>query len=219
MVLLSGGLDSATTLFYAIKKGYDCHCLIFDYGQVHKKEIIQAKKIARISGSKFKVEKVNLSWKGSSLLDRKIRIPVNRSLKEIKKGIPTTYVPGRNTILLGLAASFAEAIGAKDVFIGAHSEDSSGYPDCRREYLTAFRKVIKTGTKAGIEGRLDLKFPLIDKTKREIIKLGCSLGVPIKLTWSCYKWDSMPCMICDSCILRAKGFKEAGLKDPLLDYA
>src|SRR3989338_826484 len=216
VVLVSGGLDSAVTLYYAVKKGYSCHCLIFDYGQRHRKEIIQAKRIARVSGSKFEVIKLDLPWKGSSLLDRAKALPQSRTIAEIKEGIPSTYVPARNTIFLSIAASFAEAIGARDIFIGAHFEDSSGYPDCRRGYLEAFKDVIDAGTKAGLEGNLRLRYPLIDKTKGDIIKLGKRLKVPFKLTWSCYKGGARPCMRCDSCILRAKGFKAVGITDPLL---
>ncbi|MBI5143750.1 MAG: 7-cyano-7-deazaguanine synthase QueC [Candidatus Omnitrophica bacterium] len=216
VVLLSGGLDSAVALYYARKRGYECYCLIFDYGQRHKKELILARKISEASGSKLKIIRLNLPWKGSSLLDRTKGLPQNRTIREIKKGIPPTYVPARNTIFLSIASSFAEAIGAHDIFIGAHFEDSSGYPDCRKEYLEAFQRVIKIGTRAGLENRLRVRYPLISKTKKEIIELGNALGVPFQSTWSCYKGAAEPCMKCDSCILRAKGFKEAGIKDPLL---
>ena len=214
VVLVSGGLDSAVTLFYAVDKGYDCHCLIFDYGQRHKKEIAGAEAIAKYAAAKFHVVKLNFPWKGSSLLDKGAGIPSDRSISEIKKGIPSTYVPGRNTIFLSIASSFAEAIGAKAVFIGAHFEDSSGYPDCRKGYLEAFDKVVRLGTRAGLGNRLALKFPLIDKSKKDIVKLGKDLGVPFGLTWSCYRGGAVPCARCDSCILRAKGFKEAGIDDP-----
>jgi 7-cyano-7-deazaguanine synthase len=217
VVLLSGGLDSAVALFIARRRGYDCHCIAFDYGQRHKKELKRAKLLARRAGARSKIVKISLPWKGSSLIDRKKRLPSNRSLEEISHGIPTTYVPARNSIFLSFAASFAEAIGAHTIFIGVHFEDSSGYPDCRREYLKLFDKVIKIGTKAGIKNRLKLEFPLVDKTKREIIKMGDRLGVPFELTWSCYKGGRRPCNRCDSCILRAKGFREAKVKDPLLN--
>ncbi len=217
IVLLSGGLDSAVTLFYAIKKGYDCQCLAFDYGQRHKQEILLARRIARRAGAKFLIMKLPLPWKGSSLLDKNKALPIDRSIKDIKKGIPSTYVPGRNTIFLAIAASFAEAIGARAIFIGAHFEDSSGYPDCRKEYLEAFDKVVRLGTKAGRDKRLSLRFPLIGKDKARIIKLGLSLGVPFQLTRSCYKGVRRPCMRCDSCILRQRGFKRARIKDPALN--
>ena len=216
VVLLSGGLDSAVTLFFAIKKGYKCHSITFDYGQRHKRELLSARRIAKAGNSELKVIKLILPWKGSGLLNKKIKLPLDRSTKQIKKGIPSTYVPARNTIFLSIATSFAEAISASFIFIGAHFEDSSGYPDCRIEYLKAFDALIRLGTKKGLEGGLALRFPLIDKTKKEIIRLGALLKVPFQFTWSCYKGGDRPCMRCDSCILRAKGFRELGLKDPLV---
>jgi 7-cyano-7-deazaguanine synthase len=216
VVLLSGGLDSAVTLFYARKKGYECHCLTFDYGQRHIKETSCARMLARRAGAGIKVMKLDLPWRGSSLTDRTLSVPSGRTAKEIKAGgIPSTYVPGRNTIFLSLAVSYAEAIGADIVFIGAHVQDSSGYPDCRKGYLRAFNDVIRSGTKRGLEGRLKLGYPLIEKDKAGIIRLGQNLGVPFELTWSCYKGGKKPCGESDSCVLRARGFEEAGIKDPL----
>jgi 7-cyano-7-deazaguanine synthase len=218
VVLLSGGLDSAVTLYMAGKAGYDCRCLVFDYGQRHKKELALAKKIARAAGADITVVKLDFPWKGSSLTDRKEKLPLRRSLGAIKSsGVPSTYVPARNTVFLSVAASFAEAIGARAIFIGAHSQDSSGYPDCRKEYLDAFALALRLGTKAGLEGQLKLKFPLIKRSKADIIRTGASLGVPFGLTWSCYAGEKEPCDSCDSCVLRAKGFKEAGLADPALE--
>lgn len=215
VVLLSGGLDSAVTLYYAMRRGFECHCLAFDYGQRHSVEMAYARKIARGAGAAFTVVKIKLPWRGSSLLDRHEQLPANRTPARIKKsGIPSTYVPARNTIFLSVAASYAEAIGAKAIFIGAHVDDSSGYPDCRLNYLKAFDRVVKLGTKRGLEKRLRLEFPLIGKNKSRIIRLGASLGVPLRNTWSCYKGGTTPCGRCDSCILRAKGFREAGLEDP-----
>jgi 7-cyano-7-deazaguanine synthase len=219
VILLSGGLDSAVALYCALKDGYDCHCLTFDYGQRHRKELALARRIARCAGAKFTIVKLALPWKGSSLLDKKMKLPSARSAGTIKdSGIPSTYVPARNTLFLSAAASFAEALGARAVYIGAHSEDSSGYPDCRKDYLEAFNNVIRLGTKAGIEKRLTLKYPLIGLSKSSIIKLGRKLNMPFKLTWSCYKGGSKPCGTCDSCVLRAEGFKEAGIKDPTVSF-
>jgi len=218
VVLLSGGLDSAVTLFWAAGEGFECHCLAFHYGQRHEKEISASRRIAEAAGARLEVVKLDLPWKGSSLVDKDMDLPNRRSIEEIKSGgIPSSYVPARNTVFLSIAASFAETIGAQAIFIGAHSEDSSGYPDCRKEYLDAFNEVIKKGTKRGIEGKLKLEFPLIDKSKNGIISLGESLAVPFHMTWSCYSGEARPCEACDSCVLRAKGFREAGMKDPLLN--
>lgn len=217
VVLLSGGIDSSTTLYYAKHKGYDCHCLIFDYEQRHRREIISAKKLAKLSGCSFKVVKFNLPWKGSALLDKKISIPERRSFREIKSRIPRTYVPARNTIFLSYAASYAETIRAKAIFIGANAVDFSGYPDCRPAYYEVFNKLIKYATKVGVKGNgIKILTPLIKKTKAQIIKLGMRLKVPYEHTWSCYNGEKRPCLKCDSCILRAKGFNEAGFIDPAL---
>lgn len=212
VVLLSGGLDSITAAYLAEKQGYEVSCLIFDYGQRHRREILSAVRLAKNAGFQYKIIKFKLSWLGSSLLDKKMKIPGGRQLSEIAKNIPTTYVPARNTIFMAFGISCAEAMGAEAVFIGANAVDYSGYPDCRPEYFEAYKKLIYCGTK---NKKIKIKTPLLYKTKAEIIKIGISLGVPHKLTWSCYKGGIRPCGKCDSCILRAKGFKEAGLKDPL----
>lgn len=217
VVLLSGGLDSAVTLFFAVDKGYDCRCVTFDYGQRNKAEITGALRLAKASGAGIEVVKLSLPWKGSSLLDGRLGMPAGRTPAEIRmSGVPSTYVPARNTIFLSMAASYAEATGARRIFIGAHSDDSSGYPDCRKDYLDAFNKAIKLGTRMGREGRLALDFPMIEKNKADIIRMGIRLGVPFEFTRSCYKSGRMPCMECDSCVLRAKGFREAGISDPAL---
>ncbi|MCX5710934.1 MAG: 7-cyano-7-deazaguanine synthase QueC [Candidatus Omnitrophica bacterium] len=214
IVLLSGGLDSATALYIAKAKGYNCHCLIFDYGQRHRKEIGSAKRIACSAKCPYQIIKISLPWKGSSLLDKSIRVK-GQGLKV--KGIPSTYVPGRNIIFLSFALSYAEAIGAKSIFIGAHAQDYSGYPDCRPDFFAAFKNVISRGTKAGVEGRpIKIEAPLINMNKSGIIKAGNKLRVPFALTWSCYRGGREPCEKCDSCYYRAKGFKEAGVKDALI---
>jgi len=212
VILLSGGLDSATSLYLAKKNGFKCFCLIFDYGQRHHKEIESAKKIVSLANCPYQVLKIKLPWKGSSLLSKNLIIPKKRNNE-----IPSTYVSARNIIFLSYALSFAETIKAEAIFIGSHSQDYSGYPDCRPEFYAAFRKIISCGTKAGVEKRrVEIKIPLINMTKASIIKLGRRLGVPFALTWSCYQGGRIPCNKCDSCYFRAKGFKEAGIKDPLI---
>jgi len=214
VVLLSGGLDSATTLYVALERGYNVLCLLFDYGQRHRKELLKAKQIAKDAGCEYKMIRFGLPWGGSSLVDKKIKIPEKRGLKEISKKIPSTYVPARNTIFVAFAVSCAEAIGAKAIFIGANAVDFSGYPDCRPEYYRVYNELIRKGTK-----RKDIKIvaPLIRKSKAEIIKIGKKLGVPYHKTWSCYKGGKKPCRVCDSCAIRARGFKEAEEEDYLID--
>jgi 7-cyano-7-deazaguanine synthase len=211
VILLSGGLDSAVTLYFARKNGFKPFCLIFDYGQRHKREIASACRLALKAGCEYKIIKISLPWKGSSLLDKKIkvtRLPGHQDTSNI----PRTYVPARNIIFLSFALSYAEAIGSETIFIGAHAQDYSGYPDCRPEFFKAFAKVIKTGTKSGTEKRgIRVIAPLLNKNKADIIRLGSYLGVPFKLTWSCYSGGKSPCGKCDSCYYRAKGFKEAGI--------
>jgi len=212
IVLLSGGLDSATTLYLARQRGYRCFCLIFDYNQKHKREIASAKRIAKITKCDFEVIKVKLPCESSSLLDKKIPIPAYRK----RRLIPSTYVPGRNLVFLSFAVSFAESLKAEAIFIGANAIDFSGYPDCRQEFYDAFKKTIKVGTKTGVQDKgIKIFTPLIKKSKAEIIRLGFRLGVPYKYTWSCYRGTKRPCGVCDSCKLREKGFKNAGIKDPI----
>ena len=206
---MSGGLDSGAALYFAKAKGYKCFCLIFDYGQLHKKEIIQAVHIAKASACAYEILKIDFPWKGSALLDRKIKVP-----EKITKGIPATYVPARNIIFLSFALSFAETIKAQAIFIGAHAQDYSGYPDCRPKFFKAFVKMAKAGTLYG--RRIKILAPLLNMNKSRIIRLGHKLGVPFGLTWSCYRGEKHPCGKCDSCYWRAKGFKEANLIDPLI---
>jgi 7-cyano-7-deazaguanine synthase len=211
IVLLSGGLDSATTLYLAKKKGYKVSCLIFDYEQRHRKEVGCAVQIAKWAKCAYKVLKISLPWKGSALLDRKIAVP-----SRFSSGIPATYVPARNTIFLSFALSFAEAVGARDIFIGANAIDFSGYPDCRPAYYRAFNSLSKLATKAGLENKaIKIHTPLIKRTKKEIVLLAKSLKVPLELTWSCYRGGKKPCGVCDSCRLRKSGFIKAGVVDPI----
>jgi 7-cyano-7-deazaguanine synthase len=213
VVLLSGGLDSATTLYYAISKRYAVRALIFDYGQRHRREIRAAITVARAARVPFKVVKISLPWKGSALLDASIRVPEKLSGK--KGSIPVTYVPARNIIFLSFAASFAEAVGAGAIFIGANAVDYSGYPDCRPEFFRAFQRSLDKGLKAAVQKRkIRIKTPLLRLTKAGIVRLGQRLKVPYAKTWSCYKGGRRPCGVCDSCRLRAKGFREAGVVDP-----
>ena len=215
VVLLSGGLDSATTLYVARKKGYEIFCLIFDYGQRHKKEMQSARQLAKASGVEHSTLKIALPWKGSALLDKAVPLP--RKRKNCADNIPSTYVPSRNTIFLSYALSCAESIEAEAVFIGANAVDYSGYPDCRPEYFREFQHIVRVGTKAGVEGRgIKINVPLLNKTKAQIIKWGMRLKVPYELTWSCYDGGKVPCLTCDSCVLRAKGFKDAGVIDPAI---
>ncbi|OQX80071.1 MAG: 7-cyano-7-deazaguanine synthase QueC [Candidatus Omnitrophica bacterium 4484_70.1] len=211
IILLSGGIDSTVTLYLAKKYGYKLHALIFDYGQRHKKEIVCAKRIAQLNKIKYFLVKINISWTKSSLIQKKMKIPFNRDLA--KKEVPSTYVSARNIIFLSYAASLAESVKAKKIFIGAHIQDYSGYPDCRPEFLLAMEKALNLGLK---EKRIKIEAPLINKNKKEIIKLGKELSVPFHLTWSCYKGGRFPCRRCDSCRFRINAFRELGLVDPLL---
>ncbi|MEA3328726.1 MAG: 7-cyano-7-deazaguanine synthase QueC [Candidatus Omnitrophota bacterium] len=212
IVLLSGGLDSTTTLFFALSKGYKVNCLIFDYGQRHKKEIKKAVSVCKKVNTPFKIVKLDLPWLKSSLVDKKKKLPSAGS----RLSIPSTYVAGRNTIFLSYGLSWAESLKAEAVFIGANSLDYSGYPDCRPEYFKAFRKMAGLAAKSVVEGRkIKILTPLISRSKARIVRLGKRLGVPFEMTWSCYKGEKSICTRCDSCRIRAKGFQEAKIKDPL----
>ncbi len=220
VVLLSGGLDSSTTLAIAKNEGYEAYALTFRYGQRHESEIIAAKKVARSLGvARHIIFDIDLRSFGGSALTDDIPVPKKRELGEISSDIPVTYVPARNTIFLSLALAWAEVLEAYDIFIGVNVLDYSGYPDCRQEYIEAFQKMANLATKAGVGGKtFSIHTPLIKMTKSEIIKKGFSLGVDFALTISCY--DPSPsgaaCGTCDACILRLKGFRESGITDPVI---
>jgi len=219
VVLLSGGLDSATTLAMAKSQGFDAYALSFRYGQRHKVELEAARRIAQqFQMAKHLIIDVDLRLFGGSALTDNIEVPKNRKAGEMEGDIPVTYVPARNTIFLSLALAWAEILGSEDIFIGANVLDYSGYPDCRPEYLAAFERMADLATKAGVEGRKRLKIhtPLIQMTKAQIIKKGLELGVDFGLTHSCYDpyETGEACGRCDSCRFRLKGFREAGIPDP-----
>ena len=221
VVLLSGGLDSATTLAIARSEGYEVYALSVDYGQRHHIELERAATVAKALGAaQHVVVKIDLRAIGGSALTDSIDVPKDRPPERLSEGIPVTYVPARNTILLGLALGFAETIGAFDIFIGANVLDYSGYPDCRPEFLSAFENLANVATKAAVENRGQFRFhaPLIKMTKVEIIRAGTKLGVDYSLTLSCYDPDAQgrACGRCDSCQLRKKGFAEAGVTDPAI---
>jgi 7-cyano-7-deazaguanine synthase len=219
IILLSGGLDSATTMAIAKDEGFQTFTLSFDYGQRHRIELTRAKEISeRLGALQHRVVDIDLKQFGGSALTDAIDVPKNRDDTEMAEGIPITYVPARNTIFLSYALAYAEVQGAKDIFIGVNAVDYSGYPDCRPEYISAYEKVANLATKAGIEGEsLKIHTPLIDLTKAQIIQKGLALGVDYSLTHSCYDPDDAgtACGICDSCQLRLRGFKEAGVEDPV----
>ena len=219
VVLLSGGLDSATALAIARSQGFRLFALSFDYGQRHSIETRSAAQLAKsLRAERHLTIDVNLRAIGGSALTDQIDVPKERSAEEISTGIPVTYVPARNTIFLSFALAWAEVLGAQDIFIGVNALDYSGYPDCRPEYIESFERMANLATKAGVEGRLRLKIhtPLIAMTKAEIIVTGLRLGVDYSLTHSCYDPSSegIACGKCDSCLLRLKGFAEAGVDDP-----
>ena len=209
IVLFSSGLDSTTVLYYAMNKGYECHCLIFDYGQKHNKEVNNAKNFAKHLKLDYHVVKTSIPWDTSSLINKDKKIPEH---KQIKEGfVPSTYVPGRNTIFLSYAISYAETIKAKKIFLGINAVDFSSYPDCTPQYLKSMQQVMKA-----LNNGIEICAPIEKYSKAQIIKLGTKLKVPYEKTWSCYNGKNKPCGKCDSCKLRAKGFKEAGTDDPAL---
>ncbi len=221
VVLLSGGLDSATVLAIAKSEGYQPYALSFSYGQRHSWELEAAKRVATAIGAEqHRIASIDLRAFGGSALTSDIAVPKGRTDEEIAHGIPITYVPARNTIFLSFALAWAEVLGASDIFIGVNALDYSGYPDCRPEFIAAYETMANLATKAGVEGRQRLKIhtPLLELTKAQIIQRGIELGVDYGLTSSCYdpSPEGVPCGQCDSCLLRQKGFREVGTEDPLL---
>ena len=219
VALLSGGLDSATTLAIAKSQGYEIYALTFRYGQRHEFEIETSRKIAKHFGvSQHVVSQIDLRSFGGSALTSDIEVPKGRSLDDMSEGIPVTYVPARNTIFLSFALAWAEVVGASDIFIGVNALDYSGYPDCRPEYIEAYQTMANLATRAGVESRQRLKIhtPLIHLTKAEIIRRGLELGVDYSMTSTCYDPSSTgeACGQCDACLLRLKGFAENGIPDP-----
>ncbi len=216
--LLSGGLDSATCLALARREGYSCYALSFDYGQRHKIELDAAARVAKALGAeRHLVAKIGLDAFGGSALTSAIDVPKGRSAVEMGEGIPVTYVPARNTIFLSFALAWAEVLESAHIFIGVNALDYSGYPDCRPEFIEAYERMANLATKAGVEGRTRLRIhtPLLHLTKAEIVKLGRELGLDFGLTFSCYDPapGGRPCGQCDACVLRRKGFDEAGIED------
>jgi 7-cyano-7-deazaguanine synthase len=219
VILLSGGIDSATTMAIAIRQGYEPYCLSFDYGQRHQIETEAARRVANSLGAKeHRMAKIDLRIFGGSALTDDIAVPKKRSETEISRAIPVTYVPARNTIFLAYALAWAEVIPANDIFLGVNAIDYSGYPDCRPEFIEAFENLANLATKAGIEDRrFQIHTPLIKLSKANIIHKAVELGVDLSLTHSCYDPtpEGLACGECDSCLLRLKGFREAGMTDPI----
>ena len=216
---MSGGIDSTTTLAIAIAEGYETYALSFDYGQRHQIETEAARRVANSLGAKeHRIAKIDLRVFGGSALTDDVAVPKQRLETEIAHGIPVTYVPARNTIFLAYALAWAEVIPANDIFLGVNAIDYSGYPDCRPEFIAAFENLANVGTKAGVEGRrFKIHTPLIKFSKTDIIRKAVDLGVDLSLTHSCYDPtpEDLACGECDSCLLRLKGFREAGITDPI----
>jgi 7-cyano-7-deazaguanine synthase len=217
--LLSGGLDSSTCLAEARRDGFDCYALSFDYGQRHHAELEAARKVARALGARdHRIAKIDLRVFGKSALTDEIPVPKGRDEAAMNREIPVTYVPARNTIFLSFALAWAEVLEANDIYIGVNALDYSGYPDCRPEFIEAFEHLSNLATRVGVEGRTTMRIrtPLIELSKADIVRRAIELNVPLDLTHSCYDPDAAgrPCGACDSCLLRAKGFREAGMADP-----
>jgi 7-cyano-7-deazaguanine synthase len=218
--LLSGGLDSSTSLGVAVRDGFQCYALSFDYGQRHRAELESAARVARhFHAAEHRVMRIDLRVFGASALTSEIDVPKGRGLQEMSRGIPVTYVPARNTIFLSYALAWAEVLESSDIFIGVNAIDYSGYPDCRPEYIAAFERMANLATKAGVEGRTHIAIhtPLAQLNKAQIVRLGAEAGLDFSITLSCYDpgQGGEPCGQCDSCLLRRKGFQEAGIPDPL----
>jgi 7-cyano-7-deazaguanine synthase len=219
VVLSSGGVDSTTAMAIARSEGYDIYSLSFRYGQRHALELEASRRLAKALGAReHRVMDIDLKMLGGSALTDNIDVPKGRTEKEMGREIPITYVPARNTIFLSYALAWAEVLGASDIFVGVNAVDYSGYPDCRPEYIEAYERMANLATKAGVEGKVKFKIrtPLLRMTKAEIIRKGVALGVAYRMTHSCYdpSPDGKACGQCDSCLLRKKGFKEAGFSDP-----
>ena len=224
VILLSGGLDSATTAAIAEAEGFELYALSIDYGQRHRFELEAARRVAlNLNVRRHVTLEIDLAQFGASALTAAIAVPKHRTQEEMDAEIPVTYVPARNTVFLSLALAYAEVVPCGDIFIGVNALDYSGYPDCRREFVDAFQKTANLATKAGVEGTLEFRIhtPLIEMTKAQIIQRGTQLGVDYSLTHSCYDPDAngLSCGQCDACLLRKKGFAEAGLEDPLVYQA
>lgn len=219
VVLLSGGLDSTTCAYLAKAEGYEIYALSFDYGQRLRREIDSARAVAsRVGVKEHVVMTFDLTrWGGSALTQADIAVPTHEDVSQLDEGVPVTYVPGRNTLFLSFGLSYAEAMGAQAIFIGVNALDFSGYPDCRPEFIAAYQEVARLGTKAGVEAQpILIKTPLLHWNKAEIIRHGLEAGADYGPTWSCYQGGTRPCGSCDSCLLRAKGFAEAGVLDSAL---
>ena len=219
VALASGGLDSSTVLAIAQKQGFEVHALSFDYGQRHRRELEAAGKIVQALGVKEHIiARIDLRAFGGSALTSAIEVPKNRNIEDLPAEIPVTYVPARNTIFLSFALAWCEVLQAQDIFIGVNAVDYSGYPDCRPEYLRAFERLANLATKAGVEGaaRYTIHAPLLHMSKAQIIRAGAEAGVDFSLTHSCYdpSPEGLACGACDSCVLRRRGFQEAGIPDP-----
>ena len=216
VVLLSGGLDSTTTLAKALADGMEVTALSFSYGQRHSRELVSAANVAKYYGIEHVIVDLDLSMFRSALTREDLEVPEDRDESQMGKDIPITYVPARNIIMMSVAAGLCESVDADRIYIGANVVDYSGYPDCRPEFFEAFERMIAVGTKAGVEGHpITIETPILRCSKADIVRMGKELGAPLHLTWSCYEGGEKACGRCDSCRLRLKGFEEAGYRDEI----